>query len=284
MSSPGLVYGQVLTAAQWNAYLQTVSVDFGQILTAAQWNVILSGLPAPSSVPASSEVTVSLSGTGPPYPRYAPGQAPGENAIGSFIIGESPIGTIPPFDLWRTIISQYANSPRLYTLITNFFQYIDQTANFDLFFDDIWNIDTAQGYGLDVWGRILGVNRVMQVVPSSTYLGFAGSGDANYLGFNQAAFFMGAPLTNNFALSDDAYRVLLFAKALANISDGSIPSINQLLLNLFPSRGNCYVTDGQNMTMTYTFLFALSSVEYAIINSSGVMPKPVGVSVTVVVP
>ena len=34
----------------------------------------------------------------------------GSNGIGGFVIGVSPIGDIPPFDFWKTIISQYANS------------------------------------------------------------------------------------------------------------------------------------------------------------------------------
>ena len=68
--------------------------------------------------------------------------------------------------------------------------------------------------------------------------------DAQRGSLNQSPFYSGAVLTSNFNLSDDAFRTLIFAKALANISDGSIPAINQLLLNLFPRRGNCYVTDG----------------------------------------
>ena len=78
---------------------------------------------------------------------------PGSNAIGSFIIGVSPIGTIIPFDYWATIISQFANSPILTQLIANMDSYLDQTANLDAFYDLIFNVATAQGYGLDVWGK-----------------------------------------------------------------------------------------------------------------------------------
>lgn len=219
---------------------------------------------------------------GPPYPRYAPGSAPGGNAIGSFIIGGSPIGTIPSFDYWTTIISQYANSPILTQLVTNFFQYIDQTTNFDNFFDFIWNVDSAQGYGLDVWGRIVGVVRQVNVPGNIEYFGFAEGGAGNYTGFNQDQFYSGAPVTNVFNLTDTAFRVLIFAKALANISDGSIKSINQLLLNLFPGRGNCYVIDNANMTMTYFFNFGLTQVEQVILEQTNVLPKPVGVAATVV--
>lgn len=216
--------------------------------------------------------------SGPPYPRIAPGS----NAIGSFAIGISPIGTIPQFDFWTTILSQFANSPVLIQLISNFFQYIDQTQNFDSFFDLMFNIDTAQGYGLDVWGRRVGVVRTLNISNASRNFGFDEATVLSADPFNVSPFYTGAPITTNFELSDSAFRVLIFAKALANISDGSVKAINQLLLNLFPGRGNAYVVDGLDMTMEYAFAFTLTAVEQAILGQSGVLPKPVGVSATVV--
>lgn len=201
--------------------------------------------------------------TGPPYPH--------------------PV--LPPgsFDFWTTIISQYANSPVLTQLISDFAAYVDQATNFDDFFRLIWNVDTAQGEGLNIWGRIVGVQRTLHVPNAGDYFGYFEAQPGSQP-FNQAPFYTGDPLTTNFSLADDPFRVLIFAKALANISDGSIPAVNQLLLNLFPGRGNVFVTDGLNMSMTYTFQFALTPVELAIVSQSGVLPKPVGVSATVVVP
>jgi hypothetical protein len=206
----------------------------------------------------------------------------GSNGIGQFIIGVSPIGGIPPFDVWSTIVSQYANSPRLTRLIENFADYLSENINFDTFFDLVFNVATAQGYGLDVWGKIVGVTRVLHIVFDEKYFGFDEAGTISANPFNQQPFFTGAPLTENFVLTDDAFRSLIYAKALANISDGSIPAINQILLRLFPNRGNCYVTDGLDMSMTYTFEFVLSPVELAIAEQSGVLPKPTGVHAIVV--
>lgn len=217
--------------------------------------------------------------TGPAYP---PPPGPGSNAIGQFIIGVSPIGPIQSFEYLRTIISEYANSPVLDALVDNFNECVDPATNLESFFDLIWNVNTAQGYGLDVWGRIVGVSRLIPVQNNDRNLGFEEATTANADPFGQSAFYTGAALNNNFLLSDSAFRTLIFAKALSNISDGSIPSINQLLLNLFPHRGNCYVTDDGDMTMTYTFEFGLTPVELAIVEVSGVLPKPVGVKATVV--
>mgnify|MGYP000141366135 CR=1 FL=1 len=248
-----------------------------------------------------------MTDTGPPYPRIPDGIP---NGIGQFEIGISPIGTYPKFDPWVTVISQYANSPILTTLITNIAEYVDQTRNLDAFFDLVMNLDTAQGYGLDCWGRIVGVNRVLKVV-SGDWFGFSEALPGSFT-FGQAAFYSGQVLTDNFALSDASYRTLIIAKAAANITSGSIPAINRILMSLFPNRGNAYVTEGKQqgawfgfaesinaqgfnqaafysgspittMTMTYTFEFPLSPVELAIVQNSGVLPKPTGVAATVVI-
>jgi hypothetical protein len=204
----------------------------------------------------------------------------GSNGIGVGAIGVMSIGDIIPFDYWDTIASQYANTDIITALIGNMDAYLDQTANFQSFYDTIFNVATAQRYGLDVWGRIVDVSRILDVPGTSQYFGIKEAGiGANP--FNTQPFFSGQQLTNNFILSDSAFRVLIYAKALANICDGSIPAINQILLRLFPGRGNCYVVDGLNMTMTYNFNFALSSVELAIVAQSGALPHPTGVSITI---
>src|SRR6266550_5302096 len=146
-------------------------------------------------------------------------------------------------DFDKTIISQYSNSAVLTQLLTNLNTYIDPDANLEAFYSLIWNVDTAEKYGLDVWGRIVGINRTLQVAAGS-YFGFQEALDRT--GFNQSPFYNGQPTTTNFDLSDEAFRRLIFAKAAQNITDSSIPAINQILRNLFPGRGNCYVTDGPN--------------------------------------
>lgn len=216
--------------------------------------------------------------TGPDI--FRPG--PDSNAIGNFVIGVSTIGDIPSFDVWKTVLSQYANSPILTQLIENIDEYLDQTINFQSFFDLVMNVDTAQGYGLDTWGRIVNVSRTLSVSnPDSSYLGFVEAAPTSQP-FNQAPFYSGQQINSNFILSDTAYRTLIFAKALANICDGSIPAINQILLNLFPNRGNCYVVDGLDMSMAFKFEFVLSAVELAIISQSGALPTSTGVSLTVI--
>ena len=257
-------------------------------------------------VDAVGEGSVSLELTGPDYPLDPTSDSQG---LGQFAIGIGQIGDIVPFSFWSTILVQYANSPIIDQLIGQFQACLDQTQNLSNFYDDMVNIATAQGYGLDCWGRIVGINRVITVSVGG-YFGFGEASDA--LGFNQGIFYNGKNATNNFSLSYQAFRTLIYAKALFNISNGSIQAINYLMMALFPGRGNCYVTDGiayvpyfgfaeagnclpfnqgifyngetiPYMSIQYVFMFPLTPVELAIVQTSGVLPKPTGVASSVVV-
>lgn len=220
---------------------------------------------------------------GPPYPN--PNPAPDSNAIGKFVVNVSPWGTIPPFNFWVTAQSEYANSKTIMSMISSFNDAIDMTENFDNLFDKIWNIDSAEGYGLDVLGRIVGVGRTIPI-PGNTsqYLGFNEADDSSFTGFGQGGFYSGGGITNNLVLNDYDFRRLILAKAYGNISDGSIPSLNQILMSLFRGRGTVYAADNQNMSITLTFNFVITPQELAIVELSGVLPIPAGVAVIISIP
>lgn len=209
--------------------------------------------------------------SGPVYP--APPEA-GSNGIGLFAIGVSQIGDIPAFNYWETVTSRYANSAAITAIVGSAWAATDQTINLQLLYDDIWNIATCNDYGLAVWGRIVGVGNVIPYTAAPPSFGFHEGGG---LTFGEGAFSAGSTITTNYTLGTEAYRTLILAKAAANITNCSIASINSILQLLFPNRGNAYVVDGENMTMTYTFNFTLTPTEIAIVEQSGVLPVPTGV-------
>lgn len=183
-------------------------------------------------------------------------------------------------DYQKTIISEYDTSPTITTLIEAFNQWIDPQTDIDNFYSMIWDIRTAVGIGLDIWGRIVGVGRVLQITGGGKFFGFDEATNISADPFNTSPFYSGQLINTNFSLADDGFRVLIYAKALANICDGSIPAINQILLSLFPRRGNCFIQDGADGTMTYVFKFQLTPVEAAIVSQSGILPRMTGVSST----
>lgn len=193
----------------------------------------------------------------------------------------------PRFDIESTLISQYANSPTIVQLVQNMGQYVDTGADLNTFYDFVWNVDTAQGFGLDIWGRIVGIGRDLNIPGVASYLGFTEAfteetADTGPQPFGQAPFYSGPASTTTYTLADDAYRKLILVKALGNISDCSVPSLNQLLQNLFAGRGRCYVTDTGAMEMRFVFEFNLLPYEIAVLTNSGAVPRPAAVSARLV--
>lgn len=184
-----------------------------------------------------------------------------------------------------TILTQYADSPNLRSLIESFNATMDMTEFTDEFLTAIWDVSTATGYGLDVWGRIVGVSRLLNVPQQSTYFGFdeslVNASDDSPKPFNEAPFFEGTQLTTTVRLADEGYRKLIMAKAMANITDCSIPSLNNALNYLFNGEGVAFVTITGVMSMSYVFNFNLSDVEWAILLNSNAIAKPAGVSVSI---
>ena len=182
-----------------------------------------------------------------------------------------------------TVLSQFGNSPKLLALINSFNDAIDPSTDIDSFVTEIWDISTATGYGLDVWGRIVGVSRSLYIPGAAgKSFGFTEAGTLGADPFNQSPFYSGVLVSGNFDLSDTFFRRLILVKAFANISDRSIPSFNAALLQMFPNRGNAYVADIGSMTAQLRFGFILSPVERAILLQSGAFPGPTGVLMQVV--
>ena len=180
-------------------------------------------------------------------------------------------------DVERTIISQYANSATIVQLVKNMNEYVDPRADFGAFFDYVWNVESAQGFGLDIWGKIVGINsRTVQVTADTKYFGFETGVDDTYP-FNEGVFYEGEDDLDLYRLSDTAFRTAILVKAMANISRCTAPAINAILQNLFRGRGACYAVDLGAMQMRYVFRFYLTPWEAAIIDQMGILPRPAGV-------
>lgn len=192
----------------------------------------------------------------------------------------------------QTLLSQYCDSPTIKGMLQSFNDAIDPAADIAAFYLNIWNVATAVGNGLDIWGQIVGVSRYLQI-PSSPYLGYkeaytAPTAATGPQPFNQAPLYNGVQATNTFALSDAQYRQLIMVKAAANISNLSIPQINALLRAEFGTNngtdpyGPAYVQDLGNMTFNYYLNFHPNAAQIAIITNSGVFPRPSGVQANLV--
>jgi hypothetical protein len=147
----------------------------------------------------------------------------------------------------QTLTNKFSYAPIIVALISSFNAAVDPAASIAAFLRYIWNVRTAVGYGLNVWGAIVGVSRVI-ATPSG-------------------------PIT----LGDADYQTLILAKAAANIGNVAVPALNRLLQAIFAGSGLAYVQDNLDMTLTYVFLFQPTATQLAIIEYSGALPRPAGV-------
>ena len=71
------------------------------------------------------------------------------------------------FEINDTILSQYGVSERIKRLLRGFDELIKPDADIELFYNNVFNILTAQGAGLDIRGVIIGIGRNIQVKSSA---------------------------------------------------------------------------------------------------------------------
>jgi Protein of unknown function (DUF2612) len=153
----------------------------------------------------------------------------------------------------RTIISQYGNSSTIGALIQGMNINIDPKADIDNFYTTIFDVSTANLFGLSIWSRIVAIPQSL-IVALGSYLSDA-----------------------------DTFRSLLMLKALSNISRASAPAINQLLQNWIGGDNvRAYVNDLGHMEMRYNFEFTLTAEQLLIIEQSGIFLRPAAVMANIV--
>lgn len=173
----------------------------------------------------------------------------------------------------ETIQSQYSDSPIIRAIAESARLRLAPDADIELFYKMIFDIETAQGKGLDIWGRILGIGRQMEIETSPNSFGFEESG---YEPFDTAPFYAGEATTALYSLADEPYRTLLLWKALANIATADAATLNHLLSRLFPGK-EIVVREAGIMAIELYIYFPLEPWQRAILKGYGLMGKGAGV-------
>ncbi len=152
-----------------------------------------------------------------------------------------------------------------------------------------YRLSTAVGAQLDILGKYIGLSRNIGIATSPPYFEFysATTGAGDGIGFRDGT----NPATNDtgvwysadnntyqtVALPDSTYRIMLQFKVILNSMDGTLASIVSLLNLFFP--GQVYVTDNQNMTLTYNVSVNLP-ISSALLQAY--LPKPMGVGISAI--
>lgn len=164
----------------------------------------------------------------------------------------------------QTIQSQYGASPHIIGIVEAAAKQIDPTGDIQTFYQKVFNPLTAEGVGLDIWGRIVGASRYLNV-ENEDFFGFYGS---LLNPFNQAPFWLTGD-TNLFRMDDNAFRTLIFLKAAANIGNATLPGIKEILSTLFDDP--VLVMNIGEMKVRIVFTFYLTPYQRALFREYGVL-------------
>lgn len=174
-----------------------------------------------------------------------------------------------------TVQSQYAASPRILALAAQYWQLLDPTPSADLMISKMIDPSTAEGYGLDVWGRIVGIKRALVPV-GGEYLAFAPPAnvtnpDGN--SWNNAPF---NPVNASGYASDAIYRVYVYVKAMLNIGNGSLADLNRYFSLLFPDSGIKIIHSGTMIIRVLDFSARLTAADILALRTLDWVPLGVG--------
>jgi hypothetical protein len=181
-----------------------------------------------------------------------------------------------------TVQSQYAASEKILSLAAQYQEHIDPHVDIDLFYEKMFNIYTAEGVGLDNWGVILGIGRMIEAPFPGECFGFDRS---SLHPFDQLPFApdSGTAIADTtVTLDDDPYRWLLLYKAMANISASTAKAQNHLLRMLvntgiasFPHAA--YVLEVDKMVIRWVFEDSLTPMQAAVFKAAGTLARGAGV-------
>lgn len=148
-----------------------------------------------------------------------------------------------------------------------------------LAFIDMWNIDTAEKYSLDVLGRIFGVSRSSVSMTEKEYLTYYEK--TGGLGWGKGRWYVdGEAFRETILLTDQEFRFLIKARIWKLYQNPSLDYLTDALQDL--TGADAYIVDNYNMTMKVYYGSGISLdsfIKFAVENLD-ILPRPVGIMYT----
>lgn len=186
-------------------------------------------------------------------------------------------------NLLQALLWQYNDAANLKAILQSRQDWYtnNQTEFWENWYTDVFDLRTANDFGLSVWSIILG---------QSLYVNLTSAGrptwgfEEFHRNFDRGNF--ASPSGSSVRLSTETSRILLRLRAYQIQSAGCVPEINRMLADIFGPyvpAGDvpAYVIDGLDMTCTYRFLFQLSTELQFVFQFFDILPRPAGVKLTV---
>jgi Protein of unknown function (DUF2612) len=181
-------------------------------------------------------------------------------------------------NLLRALLWQYNDATRLEGLLREKQTWYDvaQSEFWTNWMRDVFDLRTANDFGLAVWAIILGLplSVTPEDDPGKPIFGFAPD-DFNFENGNFAA-------SGNIVLTTQQRRIALRLRYYQLTTRHSVPQANAILYNVFgPGWG--YVSDSLAMQIQYNFLVPLGPQLEFVLREYDLLPRPAGVGADFVV-
>lgn len=185
---------------------------------------------------------------------------------------------IQPFDfsvdLLKVLLWQYNDADKLQSLLQQKQAWYNthQTKFWHDWYHDVFNLTTANDFGLAVWAVILDMPLMASFDKSeedAPAFGF----EEGYQNFGAGNFF--ATQASKVSLTTAQKRLIIQLRYFQLVSRGTVPEINQFLNSLF---GDAYVLDTYDMNyVSYVINTQIGSEFQFILETYDLLPRPAGV-------
>lgn len=179
----------------------------------------------------------------------------------------------------RALLWQYNAAENLQGILQAKQDWYDenQTAFWSDWITNVFDLRTANDFGLTVWSILLGVPLSITLAPD--YL------DKRVFGYGQyhknfASSNYGNKTQTEVVLTQAQKRIVIQLRYYQLVSRGTVPQTNKFLASVFSDFGPAYVLDGLNMEIDYTFGFSLPAQLQFVLTHYDILPRPAGVGVS----
>lgn len=182
-------------------------------------------------------------------------------------------------DLLKVILWQYNDGEKLQKILEQKQDWYNknQTEFWESWYKDVFNLDTANDFGLSVWAIILDMPLIVDLNPSEKDSPAFGFGEYNE-NFENGNFFTTS--TTSVRLTTQQKRLVLKLRYYQLVSNGTVPEINRFLKSLF---GDAWVHDTYDMSYAiFVINTEISSELQFILENYDLLPRPAGVGTRII--
>jgi len=182
-------------------------------------------------------------------------------------------------DVLRALMWRHNEAVNLQSLGSNKQDALDVLNNdfWEDWYNDVFNLQTANAFGLTVWSIILGISITVSPDPEVNPNNSWGFGPFRK-NFNNGNF---SPSIDPIVLNPEQARTVLKLRYYQMITRSTVPECNEIAVDVFGP--GVYVLDGNDMTMSYVFGSALDEDTQFIIEEFDLLPRSSGVGVNIVI-